>query len=76
MGRKHMIISLPKFLFNLVAWLGDRLGQKFPFNSYKMRKLLGDECYSSNKLRNLGFVPKNSLQSAMTEIVSSIEIEI
>ena len=75
MGKKHMIISLPKFLFYLVAWLGDRLGQKFPFNSYKMRKLLGDECYSSNKLRNLDFVPKYTLQSAMPEIVASLESE-
>jgi nucleoside-diphosphate-sugar epimerase len=40
--------SMPKFLFSAVALISPNL-------SYKIDKLLGDECYSSGKLQSLGF---------------------
>lgn len=73
MDKRPMALSIPKSLFNMAAWLGDRTGEWFPFDSYRIQKLLGDECYSSNKLRGLGFEPRHTLQSAMPEMVASLE---
>ena len=46
--------SVPIFLFNIISLMSERL-------KYKIHKLLGDDCYSSNKLFNLGFRTKKSL---------------
>ncbi len=73
-GKQPTALSIPRELFAVAAWCGDRLGDWFPFDSYKMRKLLGDECYSSDKLRNLGFVPRFTLQNAMPDIVDSLHM--
>ena len=40
--------SVPKFLFDWVSLVSPQVG-------YKIDKLLGDECYSSEKLQALGF---------------------
>ena len=47
--------SLPKFLFSAIALISPNL-------SYKMDKLLGDECYSSEKLESLGFKARKQLK--------------
>jgi UDP-glucose 4-epimerase len=47
--------SVPKFLFDIVASISSSL-------RYKMDKLLGDECYSSEKLESLGFKARRSLR--------------
>ena len=47
--------SVPKSLFNLAGLL-------IPSIKYKINKLLGDECYSSDKLEALGFKAKKSLK--------------
>ena len=73
MGKRPMALSIPNSLFSMAAWLGDRTGKWFPFDSYKMQKLLGDECYSSSKLRGLGFDPRHTLQSAMPEMIASLD---
>ena len=46
--------SIPKFLFDFVRLLSPRF-------KYKIDKLLGDECYSSNGLEDLNFKPKKTL---------------
>jgi len=47
--------SVPKFLFNLIALTSPKI-------KYKVDKLLGDECYSSEKLEALGFKSKRTLK--------------
>jgi UDP-glucose 4-epimerase len=46
--------SVPKTLFDIVSLVSPRV-------KYKINKLLGDECYSSEKLQSLGFKPHYSL---------------
>ncbi len=47
--------SVPKFLFDIVASMSSRI-------QYKVNKLLGDECYSSEKLQSIGFKAQRSLK--------------
>jgi len=47
--------SVPKILFSLLAMLS-------PAMKYKVNKLLGSECYSSDKLKLLGFKPKLTIR--------------
>ena len=46
--------SIPKFIFDLAKLLNPRF-------KYKIDKLLGDECYSSEGLEGLGFKPNKTL---------------
>jgi len=54
-GRSVPKWSVPKFLFNLIALTSPKI-------KYKVDKLLGDECYSSEKLEALGFKSKRTLK--------------
>jgi nucleoside-diphosphate-sugar epimerase len=68
---------VPKYMFVFLASLGDVLGHfvRFPFDSYRLKKLLGDDCYSSNKIRkNLGFQSKISLKDALPEMIKKNSI--
>ena len=47
--------SVPKFLFDMVSLINPRI-------KYKLNKLLGDECYSSAKLEELGFKAQKTLK--------------
>jgi len=47
--------SVPKILFDIASLASPRI-------KYKINKLLGDECYSSAKLEELGFKAKKSLK--------------
>ena len=47
--------NVPKFLFDILAFLHPRL-------KHKIDKLFGDECYSSEKLKSLGFKAKLTLK--------------
>jgi len=55
LGKKPLNWSVPKFLFSAIALLSPNL-------SYKIDKLLGDECYSSEKLQSLGFKAQKELK--------------
>jgi UDP-glucose 4-epimerase len=55
LGKSAPNWSVPKFLFSAIALLSPNL-------SYKMDKLLGDECYSSEKLQSLGFETQKELK--------------
>jgi len=46
---------VPKALFKIIATIS-------PSMKYKVNKLLGDECYSSEKLQALGFSPQLSIR--------------
>jgi nucleoside-diphosphate-sugar epimerase len=46
---------IPRLLFNIVAAIS-------PAARYKISKLLGDECYSTEKLKSLGFKVQRSLR--------------
>ena len=47
--------SVPKGLFNMISLINSRI-------KYKLNKLLGDECYSSAKLEELGFKAQKTLK--------------
>ena len=47
--------SVPKFLFDMASLASPRI-------KYKLNKLLGDECYSSAKLEELGFKAQKTLK--------------
>ena len=47
--------SVPKFLFDMISLINPRI-------KYKLNKLLGDECYSSAKLEELGFKAQKTLK--------------
>ena len=48
-------LRVPIFFFNVASLISSRL-------RYKINKLLGDECYSSDKLKSYGFVTKKTLK--------------
>ena len=48
-------IRVPKFFFSLAAMFNQNL-------YHKVDKLLGDECYSSEKLKSFGFIPERTLE--------------
>jgi nucleoside-diphosphate-sugar epimerase len=47
--------SVPKLFFNVAAFMNTHI-------RYRAEKLLGDECYSSEKLRSLGFKAQRTLR--------------
>ena len=47
--------SVPKFLFDMISLINPRI-------KYKVDKLLGNECYSSEKLEKLGFQAQRVLK--------------
>jgi len=55
LGKNPLNWSIPKSLFSLIALFNTNL-------RYKIDKLLGDECYSSEKLQSLGFKAQKELK--------------
>ncbi|MCW8965826.1 MAG: NAD-dependent epimerase/dehydratase family protein [Candidatus Pacearchaeota archaeon] len=77
-GRKIPRWSLPDALFEVAAKFGDLLKGKvpFPFDSYRYQKLLGDECFSSDKILTLlDFKPNYSLFDALPDMVTALRSE-
>ncbi len=54
-GKRPLKWSVPKFVFLSLALISPRI-------RYKVDKLLCDQCYSSKKLKSLGFVPKRKFK--------------
>ena len=54
-GKQPLKWSVPKFVFLLLALISPRI-------RYKVDKLLGDQCYSSKKLKSLGFIAQKKLK--------------
>lgn len=48
-------LFMPKFLFKIISCISPNL-------RLKVKKLIQDECYSSDKLKSIGFKPKKSLR--------------
>lgn len=55
LGKKIPKWSIPKLLFDLLRYTNKKI-------NYKIKKLLDDECYSSDKLYALGFKANKSLK--------------
>lgn len=71
-GKKIPKWSVPVLVFYCLAKLGDVLGSyfKFPFDSSRYQKLLCDECYCSDKIRNkLGFQSDNVFADALSFMI-------
>ncbi|MES9899866.1 MAG: NAD-dependent epimerase/dehydratase family protein [Sedimenticola sp.] len=69
---------VPNPLFFLVAKLGDLINGaiSFPFDSHRYQKLLGDECFSSEKIQTLlGFKPSNTLFDVLPDMVAVLRKE-
>ena len=47
--------SVPKFVFDLLSLISPKF-------RYQINKLLGDQCYSSNKIESIGFAPKKTIK--------------
>lgn len=69
---------LPDVIFKIAAKFGDILDGKmpFPFDSYRYQKLLGDECFSSDKIcSHLGFQANYSLHDSLPDMVAALRDE-
>jgi UDP-glucose 4-epimerase len=55
LGKSISKWSVPEFMFNIVSLINYRIKDK-------VKKILGDECYSSAKLEALGFKPQKTLR--------------
>ncbi len=74
-GRTIPMWYVPMFIFIVIAKFGDILGRftDFPFDSYRLNKLLGDDYYCSDKIREkLGFKSTMTLKDALPDMVSNI----
>jgi len=72
--------TIPIRLLNLLAKAGDGIGymrgRRFLFDSDALCKLIGSACYSSKKIeRELKFLPKRNLQTALSEIISDLDLK-
>jgi len=71
-GMKIPKWSMPKFCFFIAAKIGDILGNfiNMPFDSSRYQKILGDDCYCSEKIqRKLGFVSNFTFKDALPDMV-------
>ncbi|GAB4265377.1 MAG: SDR family oxidoreductase [Methylomicrobium sp.] len=78
LGKPPNAISIPLSWLEMLAKVGDRVGQwrgrRFFFDSDALAKLIGSAWYSSAKIeRELGFKPIHDLPSALPEIVKYLE---
>jgi len=72
-GKKIPKWSVPKFIFLGFAKLGDMLGSfiNFPFDTNRYQKLLGNDCYSSDKIRQkLGFKSNMTFKDALPSMIN------
>lgn len=57
---KRKIYNIPYFIARLLAIVGDLLGEKFPINSYKLKKITSTLTFDDNKARKLfGWKPQS-----------------
>ena len=69
--------STPVTVLRLAARLGDglewTLRRRLPLDSGVLQKLVGSECYLSDKIvRELGFRPRHTLTSALPEMIAAL----
>ncbi len=69
--------STPVAVLRLAARLGDglewTLRRRLPLNSGVLQKLVGSECYKSDKVvRELGVRPRHTLASALPEMIAAL----
>ncbi len=72
LGRKLPCWAVPQLLFLILAKTGDFINKfsRFPFDTYRYKKLLGDDCYSSDKIcKLLDFRPIMTFADAMVDTV-------
>ena len=60
--KKDNLLNIPTWLAKILAKLGDLAGAKFPFNSYKLKKITSDLTFDDSKAaRELAWKPKSVL---------------
>jgi len=65
MGRRAPKWFLPKFIFSIASLTSRHIADK-------VDKLFSDACYSSEKLKSIGFIPRSTLYTALPEMVRSL----
>lgn len=78
LGRGRPSWGIPVELLRLAARLGDGLGRmagrRVGLDSAGLEKLTGSACYSSERIRReLGFVPRWNLESALPDMVRALD---
>lgn len=68
---------LPLLALKLMGWTGDMIGairgRRFIFDSDALEKLIGDACYSSQRIQDeLGFKPVHNLRQSLPEIIACL----
>ena len=66
--KKSIPLSIFKYLASMGSWLEDITSLRLPFNHSVYHKLFGSECYDSNKIRALGFVPLATFENQIKDI--------
>jgi len=64
MGKRVPKWFLPKFIFSIASLISSHTREK-------VVKLLGDSCYSSEKLQSIGFVPRRTLYNTLPDMVTN-----
>lgn len=60
--KKDNLLNIPIWLAKILAKIGDLAGAKFPFNSYKLKRITSDLTFDDTKAaRELGWKPKSVL---------------
>jgi len=59
---KKKIFNLPLIFAKAIGFVGDILGEKFPINSIKIKKLTSDLTFEDSKARELGWKPQSILE--------------
>jgi UDP-glucose 4-epimerase len=77
LGLAAMRRSTPVTVLRMAARLGDGLERilrkRLPLNSGALEKLLGSECYKSDKIvSELGFRPRHSLAGSLPEMIAAM----
>ena len=61
---KRAPLSIPLSIAKFLAVVGDYLGKKFPFNSYKLQKMTKSLTVSNEKIKKeLGWKPMDVLEN-------------
>ena len=54
--------TIPLFVAQVLAKFGDVLGNKFPLNSAKLKKITSDLTFNDSKAREFGWKPRSVLE--------------
>lgn len=64
LGKKRLPLNIPYWIANILARIGNLMGEKAPINSIRLEKIVKSLTFSNEKIKKeLGFVPTNVLEN-------------